>query len=223
MPFTFYYFPLSQPSRAVLAFIELTKIPHEKKVINILTGDNHTPHYLKINPLGKVPAIDDDGFSFGEGETIIRYLINTKKTGEEFYPPDPKKRVLIDRYFPFHHESVRTSLLPYFQSHYPELWPELEGQKESLEKKVEATLKKFEENYLGNLHYLGGESLSIADFFALGELMTTYYSTDFDFDKFPLIKAYIERSLENPVILEINKPVAEFREMLHQKEAQQKV
>ena len=85
MSLTFYYFPLSQPSRAVLAFLELTKIPHEKKIVNILAGEHKTAEYLKINPLGFVPAIDDDGFSFGEGEAIVRYLINTRKVGEEYY------------------------------------------------------------------------------------------------------------------------------------------
>ena len=37
-------------------------------------GVNKTPEYLKMNPTGLVPTIDDDGFVLWESHPIVRYL-----------------------------------------------------------------------------------------------------------------------------------------------------
>jgi glutathione S-transferase len=37
-------------------------------------GDNKSPEYLKINPLGKIPTLDADGTIIAESETINEYL-----------------------------------------------------------------------------------------------------------------------------------------------------
>lgn len=43
------------------------------------------PDYLKINPAGSIPAIDDDGFTLGESLAIILYLTKTYGTAP-LYP-----------------------------------------------------------------------------------------------------------------------------------------
>ncbi|MGH6882827.1 MAG: glutathione S-transferase N-terminal domain-containing protein, partial [Hypericibacter sp.] len=43
--------------------------------------------YLKLNPNGKVPTLDDNGTIVWESNTILRYLAN--KNGGKFYPSDP--------------------------------------------------------------------------------------------------------------------------------------
>ena len=43
-----------------------------------------TPDYLAINPAGRVPAIDDDGFRLSESLAINLYL--AKKAGSALYP-----------------------------------------------------------------------------------------------------------------------------------------
>ncbi len=45
-------------------------------------GNNKSPEYLKINPLGKVPSLDADGLIIPESETINEYL-------EEKFPNPP--------------------------------------------------------------------------------------------------------------------------------------
>ena len=119
MPLTFYDLPMSQPARAVLALLTLTKIPHEKVQVKLNKQEHKTGEFLKINPIGTIPAIDDDGFHLGESEAIMKYLINSRKAGEEYYPLDPKKRALVDRYYPFHHGLFRPSLIKYFVSNHP--------------------------------------------------------------------------------------------------------
>ncbi len=45
-------------------------------------GDSHSPEYLKINPFGKVPALEADGVTIAESEVINEYL-------EEKFPTPP--------------------------------------------------------------------------------------------------------------------------------------
>ena len=62
----FYFHPASQPSRAVYMTIRALGIEHDLHIIDLFTGENRKPPYLKINPRGKVPAIVDGDFSLSE-------------------------------------------------------------------------------------------------------------------------------------------------------------
>lgn len=52
--------------------------------------------YLKLNPNGKVPTLDDNGTIVWESNTILRYLAN--KNGGKFYPSDPAARSEVERW-----------------------------------------------------------------------------------------------------------------------------
>lgn len=213
MVLTLYYSPMSQPSRAVLSFLHLTGISYEKKVIDLIKKEQKDPEYLKINPLGTVPAIKDGEFTLFESEAIIKYLMNTRKVGGEYYPSDPEQRALVDKYLPYHHIHFRPALVKYFLSEYSSVLNS-NLTKESTRPGLEEALDKFEKIILGSRKYIAGEMLSIADLFAVNELTMIYYTTDFDLSNYPHVKEYIERCLLNPVIREINQPVKEFPEKI---------
>lgn len=206
MPLTLYFHPVSQPSRSVLAFLKLTGIPYEIKVIDIMRGETRGPEYAKINPAMTVPAIDDDGFILGESEAIVRYLMNSRKVGEELYPSDPKIRAQVDKYFPFHHNTVRPQFSKCFMATYIDLLPP-EYADYGLKKYQEDAgncLKQFEEFYLKDQKYIAGDVLTIADIFLLSELTLAAFHTDFSFADYPKTKAYMERCLENKVLKEVS-------------------
>ena len=66
MVLQFYHHPASQPSRAVYMTIRALGIEHDIHVIDLLSGKQKSPEFLKINPRGKVPAIKDGDFCLGE-------------------------------------------------------------------------------------------------------------------------------------------------------------
>lgn len=44
-------------------------------------GGLDRPEYLRLNPNGRIPVIDDDGFSLWESNSIVRYLAATRGHG----------------------------------------------------------------------------------------------------------------------------------------------
>jgi len=217
MTLTLYYHPLSQPSRTLLIFLHLTGIKHEKKVIDLIKGEHKTPEYSKVNPLQVIPAIQDGDFCLGESEAIVKYLMNTRKVGSMYYPTHPKDRALVDKYMPFHHSTFRPKLAKYFVASLSNILPNENLNKEEIRNEFENACKTFEEVFLSKSNYIADDILTIADLFAINELTQIYFTTDYDFEKFPLIQAYIKRCLQNPVINEVNLAVKEYGESKKQK------
>jgi glutathione S-transferase len=60
------------------------KIPCEIVEIDILKGESRTADFLKINPNGRTPVLDDDGFILAESNAILAYLA--------WYPYLPEER-----------------------------------------------------------------------------------------------------------------------------------
>ncbi|HTO49460.1 MAG TPA: glutathione S-transferase [Burkholderiales bacterium] len=50
------------------------KLPHERTDAGMAFGVVNTPEYRKMNPNGRVPTIDYDGFVLWESNVIVRYL-----------------------------------------------------------------------------------------------------------------------------------------------------
>ena len=207
MTLTVYYDPLSSPCRTVLAFLDLVKIPYEKKHVSVFKGETKTPEYLKINPLGKVPAIEDNGLIIIEHEAILRYIVDTYKEAQDFLPTDTKTQV--NQYYPFHHYSVRRFGIQYFMGSL-NLLPAGTFNKETALKDLENTLEKFDSAFLQDKKYIAGDKFTIADLTAASELFQLLIGTDVDFNKVPRVKAYVERIFENPTIKEANRSVIEF-------------
>ena len=62
-------------------------IPCELVEVDILHGASRTPEFLKINPNGRTPVLDDNGFILAESNAILAYLARGTK-----YLPDDRKR-----------------------------------------------------------------------------------------------------------------------------------
>lgn len=70
---TLYYSPQTRATGTRILLEELGA-PYELHVLNRQTGEQRSPDYLRVNPLGKVPAIDHDGAVVTEQVAIYIYL-----------------------------------------------------------------------------------------------------------------------------------------------------
>ena len=92
-----YYHPLSSNSRrVVLTAIELGA-PLDLVVVDLLKGQHKAVDYLRLNPNGKVPLLDDDGFLLWESHAIMQYLADCSP-GQTLYPEDAKARADVNRW-----------------------------------------------------------------------------------------------------------------------------
>ena len=63
-------------SRAAIAqwYLEELQVPYEFVLLDMENGEHRKPEFLAINPMGKVPAIEDNGFYLWESGAILSYL-----------------------------------------------------------------------------------------------------------------------------------------------------
>lgn len=74
MNFVLYWFPFSG-SLAPMAVLEEVGVPYKKTLIDISKGEHLSPEYLKIHPLGLVPAFRlENGKYIFESAGICMYL-----------------------------------------------------------------------------------------------------------------------------------------------------
>ena len=57
-------------------------VPYERVDAGMQHGVVNTPEYRRMNPNGRVPTIDDDGFVLWESHTIVRYLCARHSMGK---------------------------------------------------------------------------------------------------------------------------------------------
>ncbi len=75
--------PLSGNCHKVRLFLSLLGLDYETIPVSLPDGANKTPEYLAVNPLGQVPALDDDGVVVRDSQAILVYLA-AKYGGEKW-------------------------------------------------------------------------------------------------------------------------------------------
>ena len=60
-------------------------------------GVNKSPEYLRMNPMGLVPTMEDDGFVLWESHTIVRYLAAKHGAGT-LCPTEVRARADVERW-----------------------------------------------------------------------------------------------------------------------------
>lgn len=68
-----YWSPRSR-SFTTLWLMEESGLPYERVLTDISTGAQKTPDFLKINPMGKVPALTDGDAALAEAAAICAYI-----------------------------------------------------------------------------------------------------------------------------------------------------
>ena len=73
-----YTFPISPNGKRVRIAAAELGIPLQLKNLDFAKGDQRTPDYLALNPMGKAPSLADGDFSLWESAAIMCYLAQTK-------------------------------------------------------------------------------------------------------------------------------------------------
>jgi glutathione S-transferase len=77
--------------------LSLLQLPTELVFVDLAKGAHKQPEYLAINPMGQVPAIDDQGVVLADSNAILVYLAQKYGNGR-WLPTDPVGSAKVQRW-----------------------------------------------------------------------------------------------------------------------------
>jgi glutathione S-transferase len=160
-----FFFPRSPNSRKVWATALALDINLDLQLVDLLTGQQRDPAYLKLNPNGLTPTLQDGDFVLWESNAIMQYLAS--KMPNNLWPQDQRVRADISRWqnWELAHwgKAVGTVL---FERLVKPLALKQEPDPAEIRKGEEA-IHRFApvlDQHLDGRRYLVGETLTLADF-----------------------------------------------------------
>src|SRR3989304_3217564 len=158
--------PFSTFARRVrMALIEKS-IPAELVEVDMLAGAHRGEAYRKLNPYGRVPTLEENGFVLYESTAILEYLEATHPT-PPLVPPDPRGRALVSMHMKLCdlQLSRQTGII---------IFPKRFLPKERWDEPAMAQAKKEIEKHLAILdRQLEGKTYLVGDTYALAEVCYT--------------------------------------------------
>jgi glutathione S-transferase len=155
--------------------------------------ETRTPEFRALNPNGRVPVIDDDGFVLSESMAINFYL--SKKHESPLYPSDPRNEALAWQWSLWETDRLDRQIVNYVR-HTTE-FPEAERKKEIAEAAWQQVTESFDvlEAALAKAEWLAGPAFSVGD---LNVAAALYRALAIDTKKWPRTQAWLHRCWERP-------------------------
>lgn len=155
--------------------------------------ETRTPAYRALNPNGRVPTIDDDGFILSESMAINIYL--ARKHNSPLYPADPRQQALVLQWSLWETDRLDRQIVTYVRHSValPEAerkpavaaaaWLEVEPAFDVLERSLTEST------------WLIGESFTVADVNVAGAL---YRALSIDLGKWVRLENWLKLCWERP-------------------------
>lgn len=200
MALRIYGVPKSRTFR-VLWVAEELGIRYENVPVDYTEGVKR-PEYLAVNPAGKIPAIDDDGFRLSESLAITTYLV--KRHGGPLQPGSLEDEARALQWTLWGATEIERAAIDLVSNRY--VLPA--GKRDaaladSAQAKLERPLALLEAQ-LGEAPYLLGTTFTVADL-NVSSLLYTAWFNGVDFSSRPRIKDWLERCLTRPAAVRARK------------------
>jgi glutathione S-transferase len=137
-------------------------LPYTRIDAGLAHGVNDEPWYLKLNPNGKVPLLEDGSFTLWESNTIVRYLSSKHGMGS-LCPVSLEARALAERWMDWQLSTLITPVSIVFQNLY---------RKPAAERDAAAVAQNVREGnramalldaHLANQPYVAGDGFTMGD------------------------------------------------------------
>ena len=191
--------------------LEECGLPYRAIPVNIGSGDQFKPEFLKISPNNRIPAITDpegpDGkpISLFESGAILVYL--AAKTGR-FMPSTDRAKYKVLEWLMFQMGGVGPMLGQnhHFRLYAPEKIPYAIDRYTNEARRLYGVMDR----RLGQSAYLGGEDYSIADI-ATFPWLRNWEGQGIVLAEYPHLKAWFEKIADRPAVQRGVKVMAELR------------
>nr|WP_198174409.1 glutathione S-transferase [Mesorhizobium xinjiangense] len=95
---TLYRNPKSGHCHRVELMLALLDVPYETIDLDMANGAHKAPEYLRISPLGQVPAIEDNGVTQSDSNAILTYLVERYGDTAVWRGADPLEKAEVQRW-----------------------------------------------------------------------------------------------------------------------------
>jgi len=190
----------TQNSMKTLYVLEELGVDYEYRYVNLFKGEQKTPEFLAMNPVGKAPVLEHDGEFLWESGAIVRYLGNVE--GSPLYPAEPLERGRVDQWLDFFTCHLGNWLSSIFFEKIIKPAAGLGATSQSQVERSEAFARQFLavlDPWLARHPWVAGEALSIADLFGFAYVVQVD-AIDFPLDEWPHVKAWREKVQQRPAI-----------------------
>ncbi|MEH2167269.1 MAG: glutathione S-transferase family protein [Nostoc sp.] len=193
-----YYFPPSPNTRKAHAVAIHLELPFDLRLIDLEKGEQRTPEFLKLNPTGRTPVLQDEDFILWESTAIMQYLAS--QVPNSLWPEDIKSRADIT-----HWQSWElTHWMPACQPlQYENFVKQLLQLGDADPQVVQRTTEIFHKEatmlntYLAEREFLVNNTLTLADF-SVASALTYAVPGRFPLDNYPHIRTWYARIEQLP-------------------------
>jgi glutathione S-transferase len=159
-----------------------------------------SPRIRALNPLGRIPVYEADGFSIPDSSVIIAW-IERMHPARPLYPADAKLFARALWLEEFADTRLREATVPFFAERVVKpVFMGKPGDEAALAASLPARDETFDylQSQLNGAEFLVGSALSVADI-ATGAQLITYRQGEGTFDAWPRLAGYYESLLARPV------------------------
>ncbi|AFL51565.1 glutathione S-transferase [Sinorhizobium fredii] len=193
-----YYHPLSGHAHRARLFLSLLGVEHELVLVDLADKEHKEEQFLKLNPFGQVPVLDDDGTIICDSNAILVYLAK-KMERTDWLPEDPQGAAVVQRWLSvaagqIAHGPAQARLINVFKAPYrPE---EVIPRSHSILTLIEAALE--------GRRWIAADRPTIADV-ALYSYVARAPEGDVDLQRYSNIRAWLERLEALPGFVDFQK------------------
>ena len=168
-------------------------IAYEQKDWLPRSPETRTPEFRALNPNGRVPVIDDDGFVLSESMAINLYL--AKKHRSALYPADPKHEALAMQWSLWETDRLERQIVDYVRR--TSALPAAERKPQLAEAAWNDVVPALDvlETAMTKSRWLAGPEFSVGD---LNVASALYRALTVDLAKWPRVQAWLNTCWERP-------------------------
>lgn len=171
-------------------------LPFERIDIGGPFGGNKEAEYLKLNPNGLVPTVEDGDLIMWESNTICRYLASTRN-GEHIYPRDPAARTHVERWMDWQLAVVGPPMGQLLQGLVRSAPEARDGAAIEAARRRAMAGWTIVDDELKDRRYLAGDSLSLAEI-VLGTQIYRWFAFPIERPQLNNLRAWYDRMSQRP-------------------------
>eukprot|EP00347_Sterkiella_histriomuscorum_P024508 403330868 len=165
----------SPETRTIMCMIEMGQVPHQFHAVDQFKGDHKREEYIKLNPTGSLPTIQEGRFLILGGYLVfLNYLVNKHEPiRNKLYPLEVKP--LIDKILLWFQSIMRVTSQRLIRMI---IGPQAFGEKQYQQEDIKATLEEFNmilhmlDKKLQRYEFFCGEEVTVADIQIYNEIST---------------------------------------------------